>query len=139
MNKIYKLIEPHPEFTQVDFKLMDDYLGLDIICKNESDIKESPILYFSSAQVNILSLSIFLAITIENTSALSTIIMDDPVQHLDSLNELSFIDLLRIISSSLKKQVIISTHSQQFFDLCKRKLNSDFHLSKFIDLSKEYY
>lgn len=139
VNKIYKLIEPHPEFTQVDFKLMDDYLGLDIICKNESDIKESPILYFSSAQVNILSLSIFLAITIENTSALSTIIMDDPVQHLDSLNELSFIDLLRIISSSLKKQVIISTHSQQFFDLCKRKLNSDFHLSKFIDLSKEYY
>lgn len=138
VNKIFQMIEPHPDFREISFKIDEsnpDKLGLDIMCKRVVNEEEAPILYLSSAQVNILSLSIFLGTALENTDKLNTIFMDDPVQHLDSLNELSFIDLLRIISFQLGKQIIFSTHSQQFFNLCKRKLDDQYHNSSFIEIN----
>ncbi len=98
------MIEPHPDFRKISFKINEanpDKLGLDIMCKRTEDEEDAPILYLSSAQVNILSLSIFLGTALENTDKVNTIFMDDPIQHLDSLNELSFIDLLRILAFKL--------------------------------------
>lgn len=138
VNQIFQMIEPHPAFKEISFRLNDhnpDRLGLDILCEKSSEQREAPILYFSSAQINILSLSIFLGTALENTDKLNVILMDDPIQHLDSLNELSFIDLLRIIAFQLNKQVIFSTHSQQFFKLCKQKLNPKYYPSRFIELT----
>lgn len=141
VNNIFQMIDPHPELMEIYFKLDDTLkdggLGLNIMCKgNLEDSKgEAPILYLSSAQINILSLSIFLASAIENTSEFNTILMDDPVQHLDGLNILSFIDLIRIICFILDKQVIISTHDQGFFNLCQRKIDADYFSAKYFDLS----
>jgi len=138
INKLYQMVEPHPDFINIEFKIveLDDYqLGLKISASNREKTKEeSPILYFSSAQVNILSLSIFLAKALESNNGYNTIFMDDPIQHLDSINLLSFIDLLRIITTSLDKQIIISTHDDRFFNLIKRKLDSNYFKSKFIKL-----
>lgn len=56
------MIEPHPDFRKISFKINEanpDKLGLDIMCKRTEDEEDAPILYLSSAQVNILSLSIF--------------------------------------------------------------------------------
>lgn len=139
VNQIFQMIEPHPEFKEISFKINEnsfDKLGLDIMCRREDDEESAPILYLSSAQVNILSLSIFLGVALENTDKMNTIFMDDPIQHLDGLNELSFIDLLRVISFQLGKQVVFSTHNQQFFNLCKRKLDSNYHNSSFLDISE---
>lgn len=139
VNKIFQMIEPHPEFREISFKIDEenpDKLGLNIMCRKYNNNEEAPILFLSSAQINILSLSIFLAAAIENTDKLNTILMDDPVQHLDSLNELSFIDLLRILAFDLDMQIILSTHNQQFFDLCKRKIDNRYYSSSFIELSK---
>ena len=86
----------------------------------ESKDEIDPILYLSSAQVNILSLSIFLAKALQNKDVMvNTIFMDDPIQYLDSINVLSFIDLLRSITSDkqLDRQVVISTHDENFFNL----------------------
>ncbi|MDX5476731.1 MAG: hypothetical protein LPK00_14455 [Bacillaceae bacterium] len=65
---------------------------------------------------------------------LNTIFMDDPIQHLDNLNILSFIDLLRTITNDLDKQVILSTHNENFYKLIKRKMDPSFTKSKFIEL-----
>lgn len=127
VNKIFQMIDPHPKMTDIIFKLdesVKDSLGLNIMCKDHKKPEniEAPILYLSSAQVNILSLSIFLASAIENSQEFNTILMDDPIQHLDGLNILSFIDLLRIICFSLNKQIILSTHDERFFKLLQKKL-----------------
>jgi len=92
--------------------------------------------YFSAAQMNILSLSVYLARALKNNKdrKLNTIFMDDPIQHLDSLNVLSFIDLMRIITVELDFQIIISTHNEAFFELMKKKLDSKYFNSKFIEL-----
>ncbi|SLK20050.1 MULTISPECIES: hypothetical protein [unclassified Paenibacillus] len=138
INKIYQMIEPHPDFTNIEFRIIqqeDSQLGLMVSALNKEKTKEeSPILFFSSAQVNILSLSIFLAKALESNNGYNTIFMDDPIQHLDSINLLSFIDLLRIITTELDKQVIIATHDDRFFNLVKRKLDPNFFKSKFVQL-----
>ncbi|MDA2450494.1 AAA family ATPase [Bacillus cereus] len=141
VNKIFQMIDPHPKMTDIIFKLdesVKDSLGLNIMCKDHKKPEniEAPILYLSSAQVNILSLSIFLASAIENSQEFNTILMDDPIQHLDGLNILSFIDLLRIICFSLNKQIILSTHDERFFKLLQKKIDSEYFPVKYVTLNK---
>lgn len=139
INQIFRLLDPLETSPRVSFELDEknaESLGMDVFLVNELK-KESnaPILYLSSAQVNILSLSIFLASAIENVETFNTILLDDPLQHLDGMNILSFIDLIRIIAFSLDIQIIISTHNKTFFELCKKKIPSEYCSSKYIDLS----
>lgn len=135
INSIYQRIDPHPDFNNIKFEadLTKDKPELHIYASSQQETL-APILYFSAAQVNILSLSIFLAkALIKEEDGLNTIFMDDPIQHLDNLNILSFIDLLRTITVNLDKQVIISTHNENFYKLIKRKMDPNYTSSKFIE------
>ncbi|WP_217607185.1 AAA family ATPase [Chitinophaga sp. GbtcB8] len=139
INDIYKKIDPHPDFKTI--KLIPQFDGvkpkLFIKAVNEESNDEiDPILYLSSAQVNILSLSIFLAKALQNKDVMvNTIFMDDPIQYLDSINVLSFIDLLRSITADkqLDRQVVISTHDENFFNLLKKKFDPEYYKAKFIE------
>lgn len=95
----------------------------------------SPALYFSSAQLNILSLSIFLAkaLHIEHDGQpVRSILIDDPIHSMDSINVLSVIDLLRNISIKFDRQIILSTHDENFYELLKLKVPEEKFGSKFI-------
>ncbi|MRG87911.1 AAA family ATPase [Salinibacillus xinjiangensis] len=136
INSIYQRIDPHPDFNNIKFEsdLSKDKPEINIYASDRKE-KLAPILYFSAAQVNILSLSIFLAkALLKDHDGLNTIFMDDPIQHLDNLNILSFIDLLRTITNQLDKQVILSTHNENFYKLIKRKMDPEYTKSKFIEL-----
>lgn len=137
INYIYKRIDPHPEFNEIkfvpDFKDRKPKIYIHAINDKE---ELSPVLYFSSAQVSILSLSIFLAKALLKSTFLDTIFMDDPIQHLDSINVLSFIDLLRTIIThyNIKKQIVITTNNDMFYRLLKMKLDNNYYNSNFIEL-----
>jgi exonuclease SbcC len=62
--------------------------------------------------------------------------MDDPIQFLDSINTLSFIDLIRMVISEqgLNQQMFISTHDENFFKLLKRKIDPDFYSANYMEL-----
>jgi exonuclease SbcC len=142
INSIYKKIDPHPHFKEVvfepDFSIVDRPC-LNILIKNDRDETISPIIYFSSAQLNILSLSVFLSRAIHAKdnlgNPLNLILIDDPIQAMDSINILSTIDLLRSISLRFDKQIIISTHDENFYRLLQKKVPSYFFNSKFFKLS----
>lgn len=139
INDIYQKIDPHPELKEIKLDLDFSQLKPKLTIKAKkftSEVEIDPILYLSSAQINILSLSIFLAKALQKgNSVVDTIFMDDPVQYLDSINILSFIDLLRVMISKdgINRQVVISTHDDNFFRLLKKKFNPDFYTSKFIE------
>jgi DNA repair protein SbcC/Rad50 len=136
INGIYQRIDPHPDLNNIKFEtdFQKDKPELNIYASSRNEVV-APVLYFSAAQVNILSLSIFLAkALLKNQKGLNTIFMDDPIQHLDNLNILSFIDLLRTITNQLDKQIILSTHNENFYKLIKRKLDPVYTNSKFIEL-----
>ena len=138
INDIYKKIDPHPDFKTIKLEPQFDGIKPKLFIKAVNDENKDeidPVLYLSSAQVNILSLSIFLAKALQNKDVMiNTIFMDDPIQYLDSINVLSFIDLLRSITTDkqLDRQVVISTHDENFFNLLKKKFNPQYYNSKFI-------
>lgn len=142
INAIYRKIDPHPDFKKVEFKT--DFEGekpsLHILVSDSTGDKISPILYFSAAQTNILSLSVFLANALhtkdDENSPIDVVMIDDPIQSMDSINVLAMIDLLRSICLQFNKQVIISTHDENFFGLLQRKIPAQIFGSKFLQLEK---
>lgn len=143
INSIYKRIDPHPSLKKVVFRPdfdSSDKPGLNIVVSDEKGDMVSPILFFSAAQLNILSLSVFLASALhakdDNGNIIDVIMIDDPIQSMDSINILSTIDLLRSITVRFNKQIIISTHDDNFFGLLQRKIPSEILGAKFLKLEK---
>ncbi len=139
INQIYSKIDPHPTMKHIKFITEKDKAGLKtrIYTYDEYEVnKMSPVVYLSSAQVNILSLCIFLSkVLSEKNTTFNTIFIDDPIQHLDGINLLSFIDVLRTITTDLGRQIIISTHNEQFYKLLKVKMDEKYYPSRFIELT----
>ncbi len=143
INAIYKKIDPHPDYDSVEFKCEfgenKPRLQVFTIKKDKvgKKIKSIPALYFSTAQINILSLSIFLARALkakdDSNNPVDCIFIDDPIQSMDSINILSFIDLFRGIITSLGKQLIVSTHEENFHLLLQKKIPKELFKSKFIE------
>lgn len=141
INAIYRKIDPHPDFKQVLFDCEfpeSDRPRLNVLVADDKGEAIAPSLYFSAAQVNILSLSIFLARALHvkqaDGSDVQCILIDDPIHSMDSINVLSTIDLLRSISNNFDRQIILSTHDRNFFDLLKKKIPERQYASKFIEL-----
>lgn len=140
INTIYRKIDPHPTFKNVQFQTtfeLDQQPKLHILVTDERGEIIPPTLYFSAAQLNILSLSIFLARAIHaknGQESLDLILIDDPIHSMDSINVLATIDLLRNISNQYGKQIIISTHNENFFNLLQKKVPSHIFSSKFLTL-----
>jgi exonuclease SbcC len=142
INQLYCAIDPHPEFKKIKFDCKTDgkkpRLVISAINPSTGQ-KIAPNLTFSSAQINVLALSIFLAqalnVTDDDGQPVDCIFIDDPVQSIDSINSLSFIDLIRALCLRFDKQIIISTHDQNFHELLKKKMPSDVFPAKYLRLA----
>lgn len=142
INRLYNAIDPHPDYKEIqfkcDFKLKNPRLK--ILLSSKEDGKESivPNLYFSTAQMNILSFCIFLAKALFATDnegkSMDCIFIDDPIQALDDINILSIIDLLRNVAFSMDKQIVLTTHDRNFFELLQKKVPDTLFNSRFITL-----
>jgi exonuclease SbcC len=141
INDLYAKIDPHPEYKKIKFMcdFKEDKPKLNVcVCTEGKDELLIPNLYFSTAQLNILSLSIFLAKALnvqdENNHPVDCIFIDDPIQSMDSINILSTIDLLRSLVVNYQKQIIISTHDENFYNLLQKKIPIGLFKSKYIEL-----
>ncbi len=139
INQIYKRIEPHPSLTEINFTAEVGNHGPRLLITTKGlDDEVNPNLFLSAGQVNILSLSIFLAKAFEyGSDTISTIFMDDPVQNLSDINILSFIDLLRTLTTEHNKQIVLSTHEEKFFRLLQNKLPPEYCSSKYLEFESE--
>jgi len=143
INDIYKKIDPHPDYKEIEFEcdFAENKPRLQIYTTSLDEsgelLKSVPSLYFSTAQINILSLSIFLARALKTKDdkgqSVDCIFIDDPIQSMDSINILSFIDLFRSITLTLNKQLIVSTHEENFHLLLQKKIPPGPFKSKFIE------
>lgn len=142
INDLYRRIDPHPDYKKIRFNcdFKEDKPRLNVfLYKDDADMAPIiPNLYFSTAQLNILSLSIFLAKALnakdDEGNQIDCIFIDDPIQSMDSINILSTIDLLRSLVINNGKQVILSTHDENFHNLLKKKMPAGLFNSKFLEL-----
>ena len=141
ISQIYSKIEPHKRFTKLQYKVSINDNGVpELYMKVLNDKNEDimPELFFSSAQLNTVALSVFLGGALSTSNPkVNTIFIDDPIGHFDDLNVLSFIDVLRTIISETDWQIIISTHEESFYEIMKVKLNPKYYNSKFLIFKDE--
>lgn len=138
LNEMFMYIEPHLKYDQITFKveLNGSNKGIYIQTRSEeNDESTTPVYYLSEAQINILSICIFLADHARTLDdGINTIIIDDPVQSMDDLNSYALIDLCKLFARRFKKQIIITTHNRSFFNLFKDKLPESRYSTKYITL-----
>ena len=119
LNKIWKRLSPHPLFDEVRLEVRkkgrDNALRI-LVTVNGSTVElgnesgtVTPTSYFSEGQLNVLALSVFLAISIRQVwSGFKLVAIDDPVQQMDDFNANAFFDLIRGLSQSGRQFIIAS-------------------------------
>lgn len=138
---IYEKIEPHKRFNRLEYQIgFNDNEKPELYIKVLNDKEEGvlPELFFSTAQLNTVALSVFLGGALSATNPqIKTIFIDDPIGNFDDLNVLSFIDVIRTIVSETDWQIIISTHEENFYEIMKVKLSPEYYNSKFLVFKDE--
>ena len=126
LRKIYAKVNPHPTFRTIRLSSSFSYrrgrVNPYVSDPDESDLDErDPFAVMSSSQINVVALSIFLALNLGvQTVPLKTLMLDDPLQSLDDINLLGLMDLIR--RARKHRQIILSTHDSRLAGLLKRKL-----------------
>lgn len=126
LQRIYETCDPHPALKAV--RLVSSIfrgrgqLGTVVEDpENETARSDDPARILSSSQINVLAVSLFLALNLTVRSLpLQCAILDDPLQSLDDLNLLGLVDVLRHVKD--QRQTFISTHDLRFGMLLRRKL-----------------
>lgn len=125
LQRIYATVDPHPSFRAVRF-LTRTVRGRGRLWTSLDDVPaqvtvDEPATVLSSSQLNVLAVSTFLALNLAVESLpLQLVVLDDPLQSLDTVNLLGLADLLRRVREA--RQVIVSTHDETLAGLLARKL-----------------
>ena len=138
VNQLYGLLEPNKDFPQLSFEI--DFnsaerpeLYIKAHKRGAVDSLVLPELIFSTAQLNTISLCIFLSNALSNPRLESqTLILDDPISSFDDINTVAFSDLLRILCVQNDWQIIFTTHDEKLFRLLQVKLSATYHNSLFM-------
>ena len=93
------------------------------------DGSEARLSQISTGQRSAFALAIFLAQNAQLTVAPPVLLIDDPIAHTDDLNALAFLDYLREIALTGKRQIFFATASRKLASLFEKKF--DFLGSKF--------
>jgi exonuclease SbcC len=86
----------------------------------------NPRAMLSAGNLNTAALTLFLALHLSVEPSLPWLVIDDPVQSMDEVHVAQFAALLRTLSKSLKRQVIIAVHERPLFEYLALELNPAF-------------
>jgi len=115
------------DFEDVPIVRDDRGVHLGLVYHGIGKSSGEPRLFLSSAQANVLALAVFLSLARhQHWSHLNSLLLDDPVQHLDDLDAVAFLDCLRSISLEQKdtgKQIIMSTCDKNLYLMMIRKFS----------------
>ncbi|KAA0948704.1 SMC family ATPase [Sporosarcina sp. ANT_H38] len=138
IDQLFMQISPHAIYRHV--QLVPKEKNLYIVLTKESakdrnfrNLEENELkqqfnasLKFSSAQSNVLAVCIFLALNrSQKWTNLNFLGIDDPFQNLDDINVFSFLDVLSQVVLMQNKQLLISTHNENFVQLLSVKMGLD--------------
>ncbi|MFB9274172.1 AAA family ATPase [Cohnella cellulosilytica] len=117
IQKYYRYLNPLPTNNLIQFDGADEKLSIKVVFENGPEESNAQNI-LSSGQLNVLAISIFLAINeAQNINALDFIAIDDPIQNMDDVNQYSICDVL----GQINKQIIFSTHDLDFVKLFLKK------------------
>ena len=125
IKKYFKFLNPLPGESELVFtsKKVND-ISIQLVYRKDLSLENGGFSnaekIMSSGQLNVLALSIFLAINQEQKlHPFDFVGIDDPIQNMDDVNQFTVCDVL----SQIDKQLIFSTHDKNFLKLFINKNN----------------
>ena len=120
--ELYHRLRPHMEWTDVKYAMRGDvrrFLSLEV------GDEINPRFIFSSGQRRSLGIAFLLAVHLSRRwCGLRSVILDDPVQHIDDYRALHFVETLAAIRKT-GRQVICAVEDPALADLLCRRLRSN--------------
>ena len=130
--------EINEAFVRIHSPSEYEYVGSDgVLLRSKEGLEDWTLDKVSTGQRAAFALSVFLAVNRTAAMAPPVILIDDPVAHVDDLNALSFLDYLRDLAVTSKKQVFFATADTRVAALFARKFGFLGNNFKRIDLLRE--
>jgi DNA repair exonuclease SbcCD ATPase subunit len=121
IQECYSSIYPHSHLNEI--RIRNEPLGGVMVTDGQLDAGVEPTTYLSTGQANVLALSYFLGIALrQRVLNIGVVCMDEPVQHLDDVNFLGFVSLLKRVG--LSTQVVMSTADTNVTEIITRQMQS---------------
>jgi ABC-type cobalamin/Fe3+-siderophores transport system ATPase subunit len=120
---------PSPHlFEEIAVGYQGERLELGVRYRGQKREAGDPRFFLSNAQGNVLAIAIFLSLAAKRTwCRMDTLLMDDPVQHLDDLDAVALLDAIREAAMGrfgTRKQVVVSTCDRNLYLLMLRKFRA---------------
>jgi len=133
--ELYYRLKPHIDWDKISYNIRGDvsrFLSL----RTNDDL--NPNFIFSSGQRRAVGLAFLLAVHLSiQWSNLETLILDDPIQHVDDYRALHFVETLSSIRMT-NKQVICTVEDPELAHLlCRRLRSKTENVGKFVEMSFE--
>ncbi|MCL6711496.1 AAA family ATPase [Pseudomonas sp. R2.Fl] len=120
LRELYSRLRPHSEWKSIDYAVRGDIKRL-VTLRVGSGL--NPQFMFSSGQRRAVGLAFLLSVHLSRAWVrLNTLILDDPVQHIDDYRALQLAEVLSAIAAT-GKQVICSVEDDALADLFARRLS----------------
>jgi exonuclease SbcC len=121
IQECFSAIYPHGHLNEV--LIRKEPLGGVFVTDGRLDAGVEPTTYLSTGQANVLALSYFLGVALrQRVLNIGVVCLDEPVQHLDDVNFLGFISLLKRVG--LSTQVVMSTADANVTEIITRQMQS---------------
>jgi DNA repair exonuclease SbcCD ATPase subunit len=121
INDLFLKLQTPPDFGEI--KLHGDNLDFDLRVVSRVAGEDKPANVLSSGQRAALAITIFWTMNLYGAYSPPLMLMDEPIQQIDDINSLNFLDTLRWIADSGKRQIIISTANSRIAGLIRRKFS----------------
>lgn len=122
LKELYVRLRPHVQWRELEYLVRGDvrrFLSLRV------GDNLNPAFMFSSGQRRAAGLAFLLAINLARTwSRLQTLVLDDPIQHVDDYRALHLVELLSAIRRS-SRQIVCTIEDNALADLLCRRLRSE--------------
>lgn len=121
LNELYQRLRPHPDWDSIDYNIRGDvqkFLSLKI----GEDL--NPQFIFSSGQRRAAGLAFLLSVYLSRPwCRLKTLILDDPVQHIDDYRAIHLVELMAALRKS-DHQIVCTVEDKSLATLMTRRLIS---------------
>lgn len=121
LSEMFLRLRPHVDWRKVNYRLRGDIRGFLSLTVGEN---LNPSFFFSSGQRRVLGLAFLLSLHLATPwSKLKTLILDDPVQHVDDYRALNLTEVLAALRQS-GRQIICTVEDEGLAALLCRRLRS---------------
>jgi chromosome segregation protein len=119
MTELYRRLRPHPMWSDIDYKVRGDVRRF---MKLEVGDELNPQFMFSSGQRRATGLAFLLSVNLALAwSRWRTLLLDDPVQHVDDFRSIHLAEVLAQVRAS-GRQIICAVEDEALADLLCRRL-----------------